>query len=625
MSEPATNLIEAIEAILDYYKPLPVGQSDDPSKEQEAYQKEFPGRAKAETVIKFASERSSLHSSSVVYVSLGGGDGEEIEHAMIHGPFPRGVLLEYMKWAADRAEARAAHLKLSGKELVVLKGDAAQELDDCKRHLLRWRNHPSSPATGLLISAQAVLHELPDRADPRKFDFKKIFALFDGFETAIFHSREPTRPGMDSGWREPVELRLPGIKGIQLEAAAKLIQDKFNRRFSGEAAHEFGDRVFEVQGNWVHMPGLVAIEFLHKLLRFKSKTQLHHEMEECLVALDPYRLQEKLGRAVGDLRLTRIEPTVTGGFHSLYLSCGVDARNAETGRALPIPLAFSFISAFKSKHHEGAAFVPESDSPSPSAHPPAAIQNVGNTQRPAITSRQPMPRPVTETVSVKSILTEEPCCPSPVAPAQALDDRLKESNPSCPTAGGLVKRSVSSARLGGEAKYPIYKSLTAAQIRKIARAVTGDWIDYLTAHDKSETEQYKTVGVLQIQLEKTGTRIVISANNYDQNGEPLETVTAYMRAEQWPMLKCEYFYLNTQSQVEQRGKSSLTFHIAKDGSADRFTGTGVDLGTKHALNVEGRRMRQDNAQDEYKLLYSGSVQTRKKYLVQLWREHFGDA
>ena len=102
--------LQIVEAILDYPRISHAPPTDDPAREEAAYQASFSPDAaeKAERVIEFVRQcRPAVDPARVIYVSVGGGDGAEIEHALRVGGFRKGLLLEWMGAAAEIGKQRA--------------------------------------------------------------------------------------------------------------------------------------------------------------------------------------------------------------------------------------------------------------------------------------------------------------------------------------------------------------------------------------------------------------------------------------------------------------------------------------------------------------------------------------
>ncbi len=125
-----------------------------------AYQRIFTGGAASKAHDVLASAKQCLGNekpTKMIYLSLGGGDGSGIVWAMKRGGFAKGVLVEWMDKAVDAAKVMMPTMLRDGQEVEYITGDVAQKFDQCEQQLQNWRE---KGMTGLLISAQAVLHEL---------------------------------------------------------------------------------------------------------------------------------------------------------------------------------------------------------------------------------------------------------------------------------------------------------------------------------------------------------------------------------------------------------------------------------------------------------------------------------
>ena len=352
-----------LQDILNYYQNVHALPPGDPAKDVRFYQHIFEKDAveKAQQVVTFVEGcQPKLKPARIIYCSLGGGNGSEVAYAMHEGGFRRGVLLEYMQEAAKQGERRAGKLRSARRgHLRVLSGDASQGLEDLHRHLLLWRNAATRPTDGLLISAQAVIHELPERSDPRRYHFQKFCALYDNFPIKLYHSREPSRPSPDCGWTEDVQLKVRGLRGEQLANALTLMQNVHGQRIQGPDAAAFHRPIFKVGQDFVQAPGLVAVEFLHKFLRYKNPWNFRHEMQECLVSLNPQKIRDQLASVFGGVQHVTVEPTVSNGFWQAYRAFGVEARRAScVAEPLPVPLCFTVFKAYS--HTEVQSDLPPS-------------------------------------------------------------------------------------------------------------------------------------------------------------------------------------------------------------------------------------------------------------------------
>jgi LmbE family N-acetylglucosaminyl deacetylase len=313
-----------------------------------AYQRIFTEGAatKADDVLAYARQCLGREKpDKMIYLSLGGGDGSEIAWAMKQGGFGKGLLVEWMDLAVDAAKAKVPTMLQPGQEVQYICGDVAQKFDQVERQLQDWRK---AGMTGLLISAQAVLHELLWRADPRQFSWEQLVSLFDGFDVKIFHAREPCLPPLDGGWRERVRLRVPYVSGTDLCNAMELIQRHYLAHLKGELWKAFEGKVVKV-GDVCVAPGPLVVEFLHKFMRHSSREHLRHELQECLTAFDPKPFKLQLEAMFGGAQHVQLDYISSGGFSKEYHRFGIEAANAEhPADQLGVPHASCLIKAFKS-------------------------------------------------------------------------------------------------------------------------------------------------------------------------------------------------------------------------------------------------------------------------------------
>jgi hypothetical protein len=132
----------------------------------------------------------------------------------------------------------------------------------------------------------------------------------------------------------------------------------------------------------------------HKFLRFAGARNLRHEMQECLVSLNPNTVRDQLATVFGGVTRVALEPTVSGGFGQAYLKFGIQARRAaRVTEELPVPLVFACLKAFASgetgpelrvferdtRAGDGSQadrpFEKQSASPSVSKHVPASTES----------------------------------------------------------------------------------------------------------------------------------------------------------------------------------------------------------------------------------------------------------
>ena len=351
-----------------------------------AYQRIFTEGAatKADDVLAYARQcLGTAKPIKMIYLSLGGGDGSEIAWAMNQGGFGKGLLVEWMDLAVDAAKAKVPAMLQPGQDVQYICGDVAQKFNQVERQLQDWRE---AGMTGLLISAQAVLHELLWRADPRQFSWEQLVSLFDGFDVKIFHAREPCLPPLDGGWRERVRLRVPHVSGTELCNAMELIQRHYLAYLKGDLWKAFEGKVVRV-GDVCVAPGPLVVEFLHKFMRHSSREHLRHELQECLTAFDPKPFKLQLEAMFGGAQHVQLDYISSGGFSKEYHRFGIEAANAEhPADQLGVPHASCLIKAFKSPFEppsrpdvgRALAGVTGGSGGGKGTPPPDAPQNVAN-------------------------------------------------------------------------------------------------------------------------------------------------------------------------------------------------------------------------------------------------------
>ena len=266
------------------------------------------------------------------YVSIGGGDGFEVAFAMHNKNIRYGLIVEPSDYGTEEARRRKQALKAKGKELIVLQGDAMQRLGDCSKKLREWKQR--GYIDGVILSIQAVLHELPSRS--LQYDPNVLLArIFEPFDLRMFYCREPASP---RGWPSIVHVRLEKIPGHVLFGIAKQVRDVLG--FSG--------KVENLTDGYVQMPADLAVETLFKVLYFNDINRHRYEMEECLTAFDPEKFSRILNNYLKPQENLEVQRMVTDTFRSLYKQYGVHARS-ETGEEFGIPKPFVTITGFQDK------------------------------------------------------------------------------------------------------------------------------------------------------------------------------------------------------------------------------------------------------------------------------------
>jgi hypothetical protein len=326
MNRRSLNLpTELSNAIREYYFACRTPHND------KNYQAKFAatGARKAQPVLDYVRERYP-DLARLVYVSIGGADGSEIAAVLQGTPIAHGILLEFSDEGATQARIHAANLAERGKRLVVLQGDATQRLEDCCARLRELR---SNGISGIVCSAQAVLHELPFRSP--SFRPSHFFGrLFHGFDTRFFYSREPAAL---HSWPETVQIRFggtPPIPSAVVAALARLIVNHFG--LPGE--------VHEVVDNYVELSRAAAGEVLRKILYFADQNHFVYEMGECHERFDADKAAKVIGASVGN-RPLEVQRLNSDTFSLRYDQLRVEARHPD-GSALQQPAAFALLRGF---------------------------------------------------------------------------------------------------------------------------------------------------------------------------------------------------------------------------------------------------------------------------------------
>jgi len=138
------------------------------------YHKDFQesGVHKGETVLnQIDSLAQKPHLSRLAYISIGGSEGSEIDYILRNSEFKYGILSEVDTYACQIAEQKVDTLDSLGKTLKIIPGDITSQTILIQNTLKKWAEE--SKINGILISAQAVLHELPHRSPG--FDFNSFF------------------------------------------------------------------------------------------------------------------------------------------------------------------------------------------------------------------------------------------------------------------------------------------------------------------------------------------------------------------------------------------------------------------------------------------------------------------
>ena len=231
----------------------------------------------------------------------------------------------------------------------MIQGDATALLDECLQVAEGWC--AAGEISGLVCSAQGVLHELPTRSPG--FDLPvflgKIFR-YSKWKTAAFYSREPCAP---AGWPDKVRIRIAGLTGEELARFAKYVRDRL--RMSGIPE--------TLASNWVVLPAMLAIETLHKLIRGGSIRRIGYELGEQLTGFDAIAVKKHLESSVDGMRVT-VDQVTTSGFKKALQEFDVEYVG-HSSDCLPVPRTHSEIVGF--------ATVASDAAPRPAAKGPVLV------------------------------------------------------------------------------------------------------------------------------------------------------------------------------------------------------------------------------------------------------------
>ena len=237
-----------------------------------------------------------------VFVSIGGADGSEAEQILRETRVGVAILVDISDEACEKARKKREKIKEeTGKDLIVMQGDVTQRLEDVVRqledHKIRLKK------SGLILSAQAVLHELPRRS-PNFTESIFFGSLFRVYENNMFFGREPIRT---ERWPSRVQVRIGNASSDSLFALAEIINDRLS--ITNEA-------IAPVANGYVSLNSILALELIHKVIRTKSVSEFAHEIGEQLTSVQPDLLRKKIEFYLGAGKVS-IETTNPGGFWML--------------------------------------------------------------------------------------------------------------------------------------------------------------------------------------------------------------------------------------------------------------------------------------------------------------------
>jgi hypothetical protein len=272
---------------------------------------------KAEQVLEVV-RREGIDPSNVVFVSIGGADGTELEHILQTTNVRRGVLLEYEDRLAEIAREKAIKLREAGKEMLVLIGDAAQKLEPAILAVKRWA--AEGEVEWVVVTMHAVLHELPNRGGAAK-DLESFLQKFIWQDLSVLAiAREPCMPDD----LPPVVYLSANCRPDLLAKLASHIRSKH---------HQFvAEQEPAPMANSVRMGSRLAVETLVKLFYIESLT---YEIEERVTAFTKQELVNAFCNVFGNENV-RTEGFQTASVDRFWKALGILLRDPQQ-RELPRP------------------------------------------------------------------------------------------------------------------------------------------------------------------------------------------------------------------------------------------------------------------------------------------------
>ena len=282
------------------------------------------GKKKAEYIVNHLLKNEELSNeklSNYLYLSIGGSDGSEVEYIFRQTDISFAILLEISDEASSLARDRRDKLKKElGKELIVIQGDATQRMDDLLKKMKELKT--VNNLSGLVLSTQAVIHELPRRSPG--FRLSIFFGqLFSVFNNNLFYGREPMAP---ERWPETLELAIGNSSAESLKKVADIVNEKLSITTK---------EVVAIANNFVNIDSVLCLEVLHKVIRYDSVDKFLYELGEQLTSVNPNETRNIIENHLGANSVV-IEPMTTEGFIKAWKNYDVRVKS-ENGIKLSIP------------------------------------------------------------------------------------------------------------------------------------------------------------------------------------------------------------------------------------------------------------------------------------------------
>lgn len=310
---------DKIKKLLDYNN-----SSEDTSFDKE-YQSTFSeeGIRKSKYILDFLDSNDEVSGedlSKYLFVSIGGADGSEAESILKETNIDKAILLEISDDAAESARERRDKLAKIDKTLAVFQGDATQRLGDVITRMKEFRDEEN--INGLILSIQAVIHELPRRSPGFRAStfFGQLFSVFD---KNMFFGRETIEA---ERWPDIVAIKVGDATSESLSKLAVLVNDKLK-------ITDFN--VTPVAKGFVDMNKTLALETLHKLIRSKSVSEFRYELGEQLTSVNPDSMKNIIESHL-ERSTVHLETTTTEGFKKDWKGHSVEVKD-EIGNPLSYP------------------------------------------------------------------------------------------------------------------------------------------------------------------------------------------------------------------------------------------------------------------------------------------------
>lgn len=310
------------------------------------YQQIFEGQGKREYIINYLKRLSNegAELADYCYVAVGAADGSEPLEVLDRTPIHVSAMIEISDAGAQLARENASKLP-EGKHLNVLQGDVMDRIADVGEWIAQ--EHPQ--ISGVILSLQAVLHELPNRC--RSFDFDEFLAnAFSPFANCIFLAGEPVQP---SNWPDVVEISIENVSSKKLAKAAEYVSNHL--RFDNH-------KIIPMHGGWVKMESTLAVEVLHKLVRSRNQAEFVYEIGERLTQFNSREIIAAIGKHLPSAAIQYKERT-SDGFLNAYLEAGVQARDTEANPLEPPLTHARFLTSIKDDFNSKKITPLDSDHP----------------------------------------------------------------------------------------------------------------------------------------------------------------------------------------------------------------------------------------------------------------------